>query len=311
MAKCGIVILNYRTFEDTLDCVQSIMDNEPFNQFNIYVVDNYSNDGSVEKLKSFIASNERISLIESRTNLGFSGGNNLGISAAIENNNDYIFLLNSDIVLLNNAISIMVESLRQEPDAVVVGPSIINLNNEYVQCAKKCLTAESFIFDKKLIRSIFRKKAHRSRFYDYDPDIDNTFVFDGMVSGCCMGFKTSFLLEHKMLDDSVFMYYEEDILAHVIKENHFKAIICNDAKVVHKEGTSVNKKTGDKLAFTRFHRWISSFYVLKKYAGIGRFFAFVVFLSYCFSWLLLSIFSKNYSKRKKDFFRRMKTIYHS
>ena len=304
---CGIVILNYKTYFDTCECIDSVFNHESNDNFHIYIVDNCSKDGSLEQLVERYSNEKRVSIIPLEKNLGFSGGNNKGIDAAIKDGAKYVFLLNSDIVLLNDAISKMMLSLEEKDQIVAVGPSVVNLSNDYSQYAKKGLTFKSFVLDKKIVRSFFKKKAYRERYYNYKKEVLR-FEFPGMASGCCLGFKASFLSSINYLDDHIFLYYEEDSLAHIIKKQHLLTVVDNSAKVVHKEGASTKKIAKSTIVFTRFHRWISSYYVLKKYASISRFSSFIIYHMYRFIWTLSSIFNKEFFKMRKPFIKQIRKI---
>lgn len=304
MKKSGIVILNYNTFEETKECVNSIYEKSP-SFYRIYIVDNYSTDDSLEKIKQLYGKTENIVIIANSENKGFSGGNNCGIRAALKDKCDYIFLLNSDIVFLNDALNEMVKSFDNDK-VVVVGPSVINRQNEYAQYAKLGITVKSYLLDKKGIRNIFKKSALKNRMLTYDQNKD--FVFKGMVSGCCFGVRSSFLNEIGLLDDKVFLYYEEDILSHVICSSDYSCAIKSSAKVLHKEGISTNKISDNKLAFTRFYRWISALYVLKRYTSANRFWIWLIAFSDKFSWRMLSLFKKPYRNRKKEFVTKINEI---
>ncbi|WP_370632038.1 glycosyltransferase family 2 protein [Lactococcus sp. NH2-7C] len=74
----GIVILNYKVFKDTIDCISSIQA-QSYQNFEIVIVDNVSNNGSFEYLADKYKYFSNIHLIKSRDNIGFAQGNNLGI----------------------------------------------------------------------------------------------------------------------------------------------------------------------------------------------------------------------------------------
>ena len=83
----AIIVLNYNKKKDILECLDSIF-NLDYNEFEVIVVDNGSSDGSAEEIKTKYPN---VHLIESKKNLGASGGRNLGIKYATENF-DYKFL---------------------------------------------------------------------------------------------------------------------------------------------------------------------------------------------------------------------------
>ena len=98
----SIIIINYNTFELTSQCIASVEEQTKGIAYEIILVDNASKECSPQQ---FTAKFPTIHLIESSVNLGFAGGNNLGIAAA---QGDVILLLNSDTKLINNAVLEMI-----------------------------------------------------------------------------------------------------------------------------------------------------------------------------------------------------------
>lgn len=97
MRKFSFVILHYQTTNDTIKCVESILENVRFDSFNIIIVDNGSTNNSGQILREKYLNNYNIQIIESFENLGFAKGNNLGYNYAKYNTkSDFICLLNND-----------------------------------------------------------------------------------------------------------------------------------------------------------------------------------------------------------------------
>lgn len=114
-----VVILNYKGVLNTIDCVNSVSASslEKGISLKIIVVENGSNDGSKEKLREL----KGIKLIESKVNLGYSGGNNLGVNDALKTNADFILILNNDIFIDKNAISYLIKAASK---ADIISPKI-------------------------------------------------------------------------------------------------------------------------------------------------------------------------------------------
>ena len=89
------VILNTNRREDTLACLESLGQNTYYNQ-KIIVLDNHSTDGSVEAICSNFPA---VQVIELNENRGYTGNNNVGIQAALEQGADWVFVLNEDTIL--------------------------------------------------------------------------------------------------------------------------------------------------------------------------------------------------------------------
>jgi len=87
-----IILVNWNGKEDTIECLESLRRID-YPNFKVLLVDNASSDGSVEELRQRYPD---VELIVSDRNLGFAGGNNLGITRALESGADYLLLLNND-----------------------------------------------------------------------------------------------------------------------------------------------------------------------------------------------------------------------
>ena len=92
--KIFIIIINWNGKRDTIECLESLEKLE-YKNCEIVIVDNGSKDNSVDTLKNRFP---QINLLEARRNLGFAGGNNLGMRYALEHGADFILLLNNDTI---------------------------------------------------------------------------------------------------------------------------------------------------------------------------------------------------------------------
>lgn len=117
----SIIIVNWNTKELVADCVKSIIANTGNISFEIIVVDNGSEDRSVEALEMLKFNNLRI--ISNNKNLGFAKANNMGIKIA---KGEYILLLNSDTEVKKGVIEKMVEFGKSRDDVGVVGAKLLN-----------------------------------------------------------------------------------------------------------------------------------------------------------------------------------------
>ena len=306
MKNFAVVILNYNTFEDTVVCVDSIKKYTACSSYKIFVVDNASPDKSGQLLISKYAQEDKVQVLASEKNLGFSGGNNIGIRAALEDGFEYVYLLNSDIILQNDAFAFMQKAFASNKDVAVVGPSIYNPKGEYVQFARHGITTRSYLTSKKFLKAFFPGQKNKSRFIDYPTDKD--FIFNGMVSGCCFGMTSAFIKQNNCLDENLFMYYEEDILAYVLQKANKKAMIVNESRVIHNEGVATQKKGSGKMLFTRFYRWTSVIYVLLNYAKLNRFVCKLLSLQNIGNWMVMSLFDKKYRESLRAFVAENKRV---
>jgi len=306
MDNFAIVILNYNTFDDTVVCIDSIKKYTTSSCYKIFLVDNASPDKSGPLLASKYETDENVSVIISKSNLGFSGGNNLGIRKALEEGFEYVYLLNSDIILQNDAFALMQEAFCAHSNVVVVGPSIVNREKKYAQFARKGISLATYLASRRGFIKLFPEVKNRLRFYNFLQNED--FIFEGMVYGCCFGMTADFIKRSKCLDENIFMFYEEDVLAYVMKRLGKKAMIANKAQIIHNEGISTEKSSGDRLFFTRFYRWTSVLYVLHNYAKVNLFLCCLLSLLNIIEWVFLSLFSNKYKNKLLAFIAENKRV---
>lgn len=119
----SIILVNWNGLDVTLECARSCLALD-YPQFEIVIVDNGSTDGSVAAIRNVFADDPRVHLIEAGVNLGFAGGNNLGLRYARENGAAFMWLLNNDTEVDPAALTALVEAADANPDAGFFGSKI-------------------------------------------------------------------------------------------------------------------------------------------------------------------------------------------
>lgn len=128
LPKIAIVILNWNGKKDTIECLNSLK-KITYSNYEIILVDNGSADGSVEMLEKEYP---EINLIKNKENLGFTGGNNVGIKKALEHNADYVLLLNNDTIVEQDFLEKMVDVAEQDASIGIIGPKIYYYSLPYI-----------------------------------------------------------------------------------------------------------------------------------------------------------------------------------
>lgn len=251
----GIIIVNYNTYHELLQCVDSIKETCK-TKYKIYIVDNGSDKKIQDRLLRQWKQREEIEVLVSDENLGYSAGNNIGIKKAVKDGARYIAIVNSDIVFQNDVISIMLKNINKE--VAVVGPRVYNLAGEDGQQLivtynyfYALLDRVPFYYLKKFF-SIGMVKPEQNRIQKYY----------GMVSGCCFLIDAEVFKRIGYFDENVFLYSEERILSIKLRQIHRKVCYNPRAVVVHREGQSTKKKGN---AFADYHRYASDYYTVRRY----------------------------------------------
>jgi GT2 family glycosyltransferase len=129
----SIIILNWNAGEDSISCIKSIL---AWRQLKptIWLVDNASSDGSPEQIA---AQFPQVNLIRNRENQGFSGGTNRGIEAALAVSDGSILLLNNDAMIVETAVSQLIQTLRENRKIGMVVPQLYNENGKLLAAGGK------------------------------------------------------------------------------------------------------------------------------------------------------------------------------
>lgn len=239
----SIIIVNYNTADLISSCIESIK-NSAFGSVEVIVVDNNSNDNSVEKIKR-----EKVKLIQNTENLGFAKAVNQGIKAA---RGEYILLLNPDTQIKNAAIEKLLKFAQNTNDCGAVGPKLLNPDESTQDSAFKFLSLIGAIREYWL--------GQKGKYSKYTPRSNQASVVDSLVMACFL-ITPKALNKVGFLDEKFFMYYEDIDYCRRIKEAGLKVYYLPQAKVIHHHGVSGRNLASDD---NQWRRLIPS---SKKYHG--------------------------------------------
>jgi GT2 family glycosyltransferase len=116
----GVIVLCHNGVDMTLDCLATL-NRQDYRLLEVIVVDNDSQDGTVEAVQSQYP---QVQIISTHANLGYASGNNLGIQAALERGLDLCFLVNNDTRLFPSCVSTLVNTIENHPAVGIVGPMV-------------------------------------------------------------------------------------------------------------------------------------------------------------------------------------------
>lgn len=254
--KIGIVILNYLNVQDTIECVNSALTIRQAG-LEIIVIDNGSPNQSFEKLKKKWKSNPRVHVIGNMENLGFARGNNTGISYARETLGcDYVFCVNNDIVFSDPTIIRKLLS-ADDGNTAVIGPRIIGrdgLNQNpvktgitYRKIARDLFFSTIFSFiDIETLRRLPGISMYLNRKKRKNTSIAPEHSGEIILHGSAMLFTPLFFRYFKGLYPGTFLYYEENILAVLLRNNRLRVTYTATTEVYHKEDMSSTLSFGNK-----------------------------------------------------------------
>lgn len=217
--QIACILINYRNPEDTLECLESLRKSGTAS-FKIFLVNNYSSDGSGEILQDYLRKSKMaFTYLDPEENLGFAGGVNLGVrSALLENENpSHILLLNNDTVVAENFTHEATNLARLYPNDVIAG-SVVDYSTD----------RPSFNIGR--ISPFTGRIAHILK-KDFAGEID-------FVSGCLMLAPTKVFKDVGLFDDRLFMYCEDVDFCFRLKKNDVHIRYCPSLTTRHKFSAS-------------------------------------------------------------------------
>lgn len=262
-----VVIINYRTPRHVCEALCSL-DGQLGANDKVVVVDNASNDASVNEIDSFITTrnwNSWIDLIPSNVNSGFSAGNNLGIRSAKAK---YYLLLNSDAFVRDSAIEKMIHELESNSKIGIVGPKLEWENGEQqVSCFFYLTPWNTFlnIASTGILTRLFNILGVN----EVAIPVNKSVKSPEWISFACVLIRNEAIQDTGLMDEGFFMYMEDVDYCHRVKKAGWDILFCNKASVVHlNNGYSNNLKTRKLPAY--YYRSRARYFI--KYYGRTGFF---------------------------------------
>jgi GT2 family glycosyltransferase len=220
-----IIILNWNGWRDTVLCVESCR-KLSWPNFRILVIDNASSDGSEAILRDHLPD---IQIIQSGANLGFAGGNNVGIRLAIDASADYIWLLNNDTEVAPETLTELVSAMGSVPMAGMAS-SKIYLHDE----PQKLDFAGGLWEQGRLRRRLLGANQVDHGQYDEPPERSS-------VSGCSLMVRVLMVQDIGLMDESYFLYWEDTEWCARAQRKGYSILFAPRSHVWHKVSASTGK----------------------------------------------------------------------
>lgn len=239
----SVIIVNYHSEELIKACVKTVNEKTTGLEFEIIIVDNAGGQEALDQLQTI--ESEHIRIISSDSNLGFGKANNLGASYA---EGKYLFLLNPDTELINNAVKILYDYSEEHPDTGIAGGNLYSKDGNPVPSF--CMEYDTLKNERKdsswseIILSKVREKTNSKRkvkkqFNDTNVPMEVAYIF-----GADMFMKKSVFDSANGFDPDFFMYAEEEELTRRIAAMGYNVICVPQAKIIHLEGATTSEKPG-------------------------------------------------------------------
>jgi hypothetical protein len=271
-----IFVLNYNGWDDTIECLESIVRNS-YPHYRIIVIDNASNDPSVEKIKAWAAgqssvsssflnsrarnrrmyfamydretaeqggnpetekeinlhsSDEALILIQTGENLGFAGGNNVGIRYALKRKAEYVWLLNNDTVVEPDAVSSLVNLAETDEDIGMTGSTLLSYDNPAL--VEACGGGNGYRLNILGFTTGFRETPE----WQFKKSSQLDYIF-----GTSLLAKSTMIKDIGLLDEDYFFFSEDKDWSMRAKQKGWKLHHCPQSIVYHKGSRSIQQRS--------------------------------------------------------------------
>lgn len=248
MLQVSIIIVTYNTLGITRQCIDSVYAHTEGVDFEIIVVDNASSDGSRQAL----AADTRIRYVYSDENLGFGRANNMGMRMA---KGKYLFLLNSDTILQNNAVKMLYDAAESYGGRLgVMGTILLGNDRRPTHSYGRFITIGNSLSDP-IVRALRRLTHKKSDIYN--PEIPESAIGVEYVSGADMFLPAAIFEATGGFDPDFFMYAEDAEWQYRIAKAGYDRVIIPEPRIIHLEGAS-DASARREWSYTRLYNAISS-----------------------------------------------------
>jgi len=250
------------SYDFSNECIESILKNIKYSNYNIIVVDNNSTNDSYIRLREKYDKIKNVYFIKNDDNLGFAKGNNVGYRfAKYKLNSDFIILLNNDTIIeQENFIDIVINKF-EKTKFYVLGPDIMTLDGNHQNPQRERLVGrdelkKSILYYKiylilnymgleEIVHKVYKNlkclisnnkennyKIYNSNFIEEQENVQ--------LHGSCLIFSPLYVKKFIGLYEKTFMFMEEDILYYTLLQEKFKSLYSPEIKIIHKEDGSTN-----------------------------------------------------------------------
>lgn len=296
--KLSIIIVNYNTYVLTKQTISSITEKSRTLDYEIILVDNASQDGSIDLLKddfNDIIQSKKLKVIINETNLGFSKANNIGIKIS---KGEYVLLLNSDTYVVNNCLEKCIEYIehfnkRENESKVGALGCKVELPSGTLDhaCKRGFPTPKASLY---YFLKLDKKDPVKYGLYDALHLKEDEIGEVDSLMGAFMLMPREVLGQVGLLDETFFMYGEDIDLCYRIKQAGYRIIYYPEAQIIHYKGGSSHRKRNKVI--TDFHQAMWIFYKKHYYKKYNKVTALLVYSGINIKYIIEII--KNTLKRR-------------
>jgi N-acetylglucosaminyl-diphospho-decaprenol L-rhamnosyltransferase len=251
--QLSVIIVSWNTVEYLDQCLASIHDNPPSLEFEVWVVDNASNDGSAERVRQAYP---QVRLLENEQNTGFATANNQAIRNCT---GQYVLLLNPDTEVLPGALDTLLRYLDSHPTCGAAGARLLNSDGTLQHSCYRAPTLGRELAD---LFHLFQWSRYNMAVWDLKQsrEVD-------VLLGACIMLRREVLERVGLMDESYFMYSEEVDLCYRVRQAGWSIYWVPDARIVHHGGQSTRQAAPEMFLqlyrgklhyFRKNHGWLDA-----------------------------------------------------
>lgn len=283
----SICIVTYKAKSVLRDCLQSL-DRQTHLSSEILVVDNDSQDGTVEMLRDEFPT---VRLIRGTGNAGYARPNNEALRASCGR---YAALLNPDTVVLSQALDRLVAFMEDHPTVGICGPKVLNRDGTLQkQCRRSFATPWDLFCYYSGLAALFPKSRLFGRYLVTYADENATMAVDS-VSGSCMLIRRAVIDQIGFLDERFFAYQEDTDYSFRAWQAGWQVYYYPEAQIVHYAGQG-GSRVDPVRSIVEWHKSYWRYYrknLARRYFFLFNWFYYVVMLGKLLSALFVNLFRK-------------------
>ncbi|MEW5843630.1 MAG: glycosyltransferase [Bacteroidota bacterium] len=252
MTDLSIIIVNYNVKEFLLNMLDSVQKATKTISAEIIVVDNASDDGSVESIKEKFPS---VKLIVNEKNVGFGAANNI---AMLHASGKYFLLINPDTIVREETFTKMISFFEQNPEAGIAGCKVLNADGSLQLACRRRFPGPWTSFTKVMgLSTLFPKSRLFARYNLTYLDENKTYEVDA-VSGAFMMLRKEVYDKIGGFDQEFFMYGEDLDLCYRSQQAGYKVFYVHSTEIIHYKGESTKRSSMDetKVFYDAMHLFV-------------------------------------------------------
>jgi len=259
MCDLSVIIVNWNTRELLSKCLRSIYRNTKKLTFEVFLIDNASEDGSAEMTEKEFP---QVDLVKNKVNFGFARANNQGFLRA---KGKYVLVLNPDTKIVDDALSKMVKYLDLNSEVGAVGARFIYPDGTFQRYYRRFPTLLSIITTWFLPRSLGHKLRPTRAYLMLDDDFDKILEVS-QPAGTCIMVRRDLFLEEDFMDEQFPIFFNDVDLCRRIYNKGKKIFVLPDATIIH-HWAKGGSEQGKESLFLSGEYFISMIDYFSKYEG--------------------------------------------